>query len=227
MHYHRQDFDHMTKKFLLVCEGPSDIPIFRRIAKKLGGDIYPVSPIPDATSNKYPPHGWTEVSNWCRRMATVSQTGNPIDFYLKWKGADGLIIQIDTDIADKINLGGAVGAKGDKIWCTNAINQWLGSRAGHACTYYILSTFSTETWIAATYSNHKVGYAKGSLKDYEQIPDPQAKLLALGYKGDGGGKLKKSEKQYEQSRYAPRLVDHLGKARVRCKELEKYVSLFS
>lgn len=215
----------MTKKYLLVCEGPTDIVILNRVAEHLGGKIVEISPTKDATSNTYPPQGWTEVKNWCMRHGKMKMKGNPLEFYMRMHKADGFIIQIDTDIANYIKLQGQTGVPGDKLWCGSAIDQWLGTNSGLATTHYILTTQSTEIWIVATYSNTRLGLPANSLKDYETITDPQLQLVQLGYAVEKGA-LKKSEKQYRMPEYAQRIVEHLSKAKHRSAELKKFVDLF-
>lgn len=216
----------MGKKYLLVCEGPTDIVIFNQIATHLGGTIVEISPTKDATSNTYPPQGWGEVRNWCMRQGKSNMKGNPLEFYRRFHNADGIIIHIDTDIAHHLKINGKTGVPGDKNWCGQAIDLWLGSHKGLASTHYILTTHSTETWILATYSNTKLGLAAKSLQDYETILTPQVSLQRLGYAVDGNGELKKSGKRYRTSKYAPRIVCHLSKAKHRSAELRKFVDLF-
>ncbi len=216
----------MTKKFLLVCEGPSDIAVFEAIAQAHGGKIIEHSPQLDATSSTYPPQGWGAVKNWCLQLAANRSLGNPIDFLLAFKGADGIIIQIDTDIANQIKINGNFGLAGDKGWCKSAIDSWLGKRSGHTKIYYVLCAFSTETWILATYSNRAIGLAGAGLRDYETIPDPQSALIALGYKKNGPTSLFKNKDQYQKPLYAPRVIAHLRKAKARCAALNEYISLF-
>lgn len=219
--------ENKKKKFLLVCEGPSDIAIFKRIADKFSAIIEEISPIPSASgSTSYPSHGWSGVQSWCQRMAANKSTGNPLDFYLKFTGADGLIIQLDTDISHLLNINGDYGGSGDRAWCEKAIDSWLSDRKGHPCTHYILCSYATEAWILATYSNSAIGLAKGSVKNYETIQQPDSYLLALGYTKKAGA-LKKSYQIYSGEKYATRIIRHSRKVAVRCAEFERYVSILN
>lgn len=214
----------MAKRFLLVCEGPSDIALFQTIGKKFDAEIVEFAPQIDATSGTYPPHGWNQVKNWCLRMGKPGTLGNPIDLFLAFRKADGLIIQLDTDIADCIEIAGSKGPKGDRHWVERAIDTWLGTRAGNPRVHYVLCKYSSETWILSTYSNYRLGFAKGTVKDYESVSNPQDLLLQIGYTRKGGALFKNFD-QYMKKKYAPRVVAHLKKARARCSELDRFINL--
>ena len=112
-----------VNKFLLVCEGPTDIIILKEIATRLSeqygkkAEIIEMSPQLDATSGSYPSHGWVEVKNWCKRFSTKSKEeieNMPVwarkileksnwRAFLAINNAKALIIQLDTDIVNQIN----------------------------------------------------------------------------------------------------------------------------
>lgn len=212
----------MTKRYLLVCEGPTDISILEAIAHSLGGGIIELAPKQDATTATYPSHGWKAVRDWCQRIGANSSK-NPLEFYLKWHQADGLIIQIDTDIAHFIKIGKKYGASGDSSWCSKAIDNWLGVHHGLAFVHYVLPTYSTESWILATFANSRIGIS--GTRDYESIATPEKYLMSLGYQ-TVNGKLKKNRQLYKGERYSQRVLKHICKAKRRCSSLNNYVLLF-
>ena len=159
------------KLYLLVCEGPTDILVIDKIAKKISEDINTtirireLSPQKDATTNRYPSHGWKEVRRWCKVYGkTIDVDDNPFAILaqkknwktlLKTSNAHGLIIQMDTDIVQYItdltpNYRGTTKNE-RKRFAKKAILNWLGEDTLPTEIYLLLSTTSTETWILATH----------------------------------------------------------------------------
>ena len=242
----------MTPKlYLLVCEGPTDILVLKNIAKKISQNtgnnitIRELSPQRDATTSRYPKHGWKEVRRWCKLYGTSLNTSeNTFEAYAarskNWKAeiaisnADGLIIQIDTDIVEYITdlipsfRGRTKEAR--KKFATKAILKWLGETVQPSEIYLLLSTTSTETWVLATHSRtESVFNDLPSNFDFEDIKDVINRLFTLGYAnfieaGSGQIKLKKDLSIYEN--YAKNIANNIIKVRSECQEVEKLCTKF-
>lgn len=196
----------MADKYLLVCEGASDIALIKAvadrlsIAKKRNIEIKELSPSRDATTLRYPDHGWKEVRNWCRQYgdgAPVSTHANPAmalafakanlrknwSALLKMSQAKGLIIQLDTDIAHDIKVNNISGTPGDRNHCHQAISEWLGFANVPDTVHYLLPSFSTESWILALHDeDHQMFTAIPKPISYESIQDPCNVLIQGGYR---------------------------------------------
>lgn len=196
----------MADIYLLVCEGASDIALIKAVADKLSQVkdreiiIQELSPTRDATTKRYPEHGWKEVRNWCRQygngspvaphqnsaMANAFAAVMPRKHWtalLKIRNAKGLIIQLDTDIAHNIKVNNVRGVSGDRLHCHNAISDWLGLIQVPATVHYLLPSFSTESWILALHDeNHAMFNSIPKPVRYESIPDPCGVLIDGGYK---------------------------------------------
>ena len=232
-----------TKKYLLVCEGPTDFEILSAISKNIENknghsiEIVPLSPQIDATSGSYPPHGWTAVRLWCKSnrvksqgdVASLDDKLREVALRKNWlalvavSGADGLIIQLDTDIAEHIVdlappfLGSGVTRR---EFCDTAIAKWLGVKKIHPNMFLVLSSHSTETWLLAMHDPEDAVFADLTVPfNYEDIPDPEDRLLVLGYKKKSG-RLHKKPSVYEG--YAHTLVGRLTQVRQRCVEAEVF-----
>ncbi|SFD75754.1 hypothetical protein [Massilia yuzhufengensis] len=231
------------KKFLLVCEGPTDIPVLTSIAKALVNkngcqiEIVELSPQLDATSGQYPAHGWTAVRAWClaNREKTPADVAG-IDEKLRaavlrknWRsivaasGAHGIIVQLDTDIAEKIvDVPASFADSGlsRRAYCEAAIAHWLRVPKVDKDMYLVLSTYSTETWLLACHEPNDPVFADLPIPfNYEDIPDAEGRLLTLGYKKKSG-RIKKDTDLY--AGYAQNMTKDLAKIRSRCKEAENF-----
>ncbi len=102
-------------KYLLVCEGPTDISFLKELSSKIGEDLQStielveLSPQKDATTSQWPPHGWTQVRNWCKawKFKTPEDIKDVPSHFIEllkrrnWRAlidinnADGLIMQMD------------------------------------------------------------------------------------------------------------------------------------
>lgn len=231
------------KKYLLVCEGPTDIEILTSMAKALANkngslvEILELSPQLDATSGNYPAHGWTAVRSWCRANRTKTEAevaGLEVNVRAaalrkNWRNlvsataADGIIIQLDTDIAEEIvDLPQAFqdSALDRREYCENAIACWLCVPKIEPGMFLVLSTHSTETWLLACHDPEDPIFS--DLPDafnYEQIPNTEDRLLALGYKKKSG-RLNKKPSLYKG--YAQNLIKDIAKVRARCTEAEAF-----
>jgi hypothetical protein len=238
----------MVKKYLLVCEGPTDIRILDEISKSLtaiGGhkiELVPLSPQEDKTSGQYPPQGWSAVRAWC--MANRKKTNSDVAHLApalrnvaqrkNWSslvaasGAAGLIVQIDTDIADLISdLPQSFANSGlpRKEYTRAAVLDWLNiSSYPVNSLYLVLSTYSTESWVLACheptdsiFSDLTPGFS------YEDLSDVEDRLVAKGLKSKikrGRRRLDKSKALYQA--YATQIVSSLQNVRSRCQAAEDY-----
>jgi hypothetical protein len=229
------------KLYLLVCEGYTDILVINKIAKKISEDIddkvviRELSPQKDATTNRYPSHGWEEVRRWCKVYGkTIDVNDNPFAILAKkknWRAliktskAHGLIIQMDTDIVQYItdlipNYSGTT-KNSRKNFAKKAILNWLGETTVPNEIYLLLSTQSTETWLLATHNRVESIFTDLPINfDYEDIVDVIERLLTLGYLSYiDEGKKKLSKNNYKP--YAQQIVDKLDKVCLECEEAEK------
>lgn len=231
------------KKFLVVCEGPSDFPIIDGIIQSVAKSrnkkfkVQLLEPQVDATTAKADPFGWTEVRRWCQTYSIksdhdISHLPEAIRDSLKRKNwealiaisnADFLLIHMDTDIAEKLENLFDVTKTTRKEHCEQHLNRWLGITTSKPNCRYVLPTYAIETWLLATYDNvTSPGVFPVPVADYETINDVEAKLISLGY-ARNGSKLKKSLKRYrDNEKYLPRLLASIEKSKMRCSELSNF-----
>ncbi|MEG7508403.1 hypothetical protein [Serratia marcescens] len=240
-----------TKIFLLVCEGPTDIEIIRAMAEKVKEsigrpiEIRELSPTQDKTTGTYPRQGWTAVKSWCetyslnknivipeeleewRKKLLTKKMSFRWDTLIKMSGADGIILQIDTDIAEEMTHADfTTSGLTRKLFSHNAVNLWLNEIAKPLDFYYLMSTFSTETWLLASHQiveNTTVLGDLATVTDYESIPDSEARLIALGYakhKKNGQVRLRKEPAIYK--RYGEKIVSKIDVVRARCIEADDF-----
>ncbi len=235
-----------SKLYLLVCEGPTDILVIENIAKKISEDIdnkitiRELAPQRDATTNRYPSHGWKEVKRWCQLYGvSLDTSSNTLEAFAarskNWRAeigisnADGLIIQMDTDIVEYITdfIPGYEGStkSARKRFAQKAILSWLGETSLPSEIYLLLSTASTETWLLATHDRiESVFNDLPQNFDFEDIEDVVRRLIDLGYvtyidRNTGQEKLNKDLNIY--SNYATQIANNLSKIRFECEETEK------
>lgn len=228
------------KIYLLVCEGPTDIIVVKEIAKKISNEINntikirELSPQKDATTARYPSHGWEEVRRWCRLYGTsITSTDNTLEAFAarrkNWKAelaladADGLIIQMDTDIVQFITdlayTYTSSSKDSRKRFAEASILHWLGETNTPDEMYFLLSTQSTETWLLATHN--RIESVFNDLPedfDFEDIENAVERLLSLGYISyvDSAGKQKFSKSNYQP--YAQKISNNLEKVCLECEE---------
>jgi len=237
------------KIYLLVCEGPTDIQVIDKITKKISTQINDniivreLAPQRDKTTKRYPNHGWEEVRRWCKLYGKSDFTDeNPFAKLAQQKnwqalvsaaGAEGLIIQMDTDIAQYIEdimpTFSQSTKKARKTFCEKSILKWLGLSSIPENIYLLLSTYSTETWILATHDRVESVF-KDLEKDfdYECISDSIERLISLGYNSyidEYTGKEKLSKDLHVYSAYSNKIVNNLLKVRSECEEVEKFCSM--
>lgn len=237
------DIEKKKKIFLLVCEGPTDIEIIKSISNKISNDtgceieIRELSPTKDKTTDTYPSHGWTAVKAWCekykldkgitidpglmdwqKKLLTL-KLSTRWDTLINFSGADGIIIQIDTDIAEQMTHKKFDPATHNrKEFCREAVNIWLNEASAPDELHYLLSTYSSEVWLLAAHDEEICA-------DYESLQDVEDKLMALGYakkKENGNFRLKKERALYRN--YGERIAQKLSTVRQRCSECETFCS---
>lgn len=240
----------MSKTYLLVAEGPSDHAVIQKMAdsmsEKLGTvvTIRLLAPEVDATTQKHVPHGWGGVRSWCQKHKLLSEeelerihpslrlvrTRQHWKHLLKFAGASGLIVQLDSDIAEDLGFsGGAPKSKERSAYCDAMVRQWLGEHAHGQDLHVSISTFSLETWILATWDRSERVFSDlpGDF-DFEDIADAEDRLLTLGLKGKthkGRRRLKKSTEYYEI--YGERVRQKLSTVREECQAADnlcRYIS---
>lgn len=234
----------MSKKYLLVCEGPTDIIVIKKIAKKISEAtdsdiiIQELSPQRDATTRRYPDHGWKEVRQWCKLYGKNSDNSENHFAILarkkSWKAqlsishADAIIIQMDTDIVEYITdlatMYNGTTKQSRKRFAKNAILSWLGEDTLPSNIYLLLSTQSTETWLLATHERtENIFSSLPNNFDFEDIENIIELLCNLNLQYicyNDGGRIKLSKNNYAS--YARRIVNNLQKVRRECEEAENF-----
>lgn len=231
-------------KYLLVSEGPTDIAFLKQLISKLTSDLGSVaevvelSPQRDATSGEWPAHGWTGVKTWCNswKVKTESDLEKIPEYFIElakrrnWKslvatsGADGLIIQMDTDIAEYIRGLGCDFSEfsgSRREFCQSAIYFWLGE-SGQATDkpFLLLPSFAMETWLLATHSPASPVFDDLDKPfNYEDIVDLEERLVLLGYSSKSKkGKKKLAKRESEYIGYADKVHTHFADVTLRCEE---------
>lgn len=228
---------------MLVCEGPTDFHIIEKIAEQLSQDfgykinIIMLSPQVCA-SGSYERQGWGGVKSWCVKFgnkndADLANLNPAVSAYVRrqnWRallafnGADGIIIQMDTDIAeylkDVCDFDAAAGVR--KAHCAEALQYWLNERPNEKL-YFSLATYSLETWLLATYApTHDVFNDLSKPFDYEELSDHEQRLISLGWKSTnkkGRRRLKKSPSTTYVP-YGELVAENLAVVRSRCSEAD-------
>lgn len=238
----------MGKKliFLLVCEGPSDIPIIKRvteeICKQTGKtvEVRHISPQQDGTGC-WERHGWTGVMRWCglygdKKQEDLDKLPETIRHSVKrknWRAllqlgnADGLIIQMDTDIAHELtNLPDRfdITENSRRKYCEDSILSKIGMINTDPNLVLLLPSFSTETWIVATFDeSHYIFKNEQKPIEFEKLSNCEQLLIDIGMKKErkkGKYKLKKSHDIYIQ--HAETIVNNIETVKKRCAEVNTY-----
>ncbi|MDM8547548.1 hypothetical protein [Candidatus Venteria ishoeyi] len=239
-------------EFLLVCEGPTDIAFLKNLTAKIGAqfntaiNIRELAPQRDATTGRYPPFGWTKVKAWCElyckpditeQASTVPQTYSHTYY---WKAllldSDGLIIQMDTDIAEKITDftthfdENYLGTRRD--FCNEAILYWLNeTQQTIDKAYLLLPSFAIETWLLASHDPGDVIFQDLEQPfDYEALSDFEDRLVNHGYSSRFNNRKNKPclEKKKElYTDYANTVFAQLDNILTRCQEANKYYQFLS
>ncbi len=212
------------KLFLLVCEGPTDICIFEALATHFSNagtsvQIITLAPQLDASSGKYPPHGFDKVLNWC------AANRNKIQMLIDFGGANALFVQMDTDIAKLANPNCIKQGHSARHCCQEKINDQLGTTQEPPRCHYILPTENTETWILASHQPPELDANSTEISNYELITDTEQRLIKRGYpsKKDRKRNVRKLNKKpaHKYKKYGKQLTTNLTLARQRCAELNR------
>jgi len=237
-----------VKHYLLVCEGQTDFFVIDEIARKLSDldnvdiKITPLSPQYDATSQTWPRHGWTAIRNWCKVYGRKSHADvSHLDPHLRqaalrknWQAmlalsqADGLIIQVDTDIAEHITDGSPFDPSTShrRDYLEASVLLWLNEPNKPQPIYLALTTHALEAWILATHPESEPVFSDLAKPfNYEDINNLEARLIRLGYQSTkyrGQTKLSKKESLYKH--YAMKVAENLPQVRARCPSAEALCS---
>lgn len=240
-----------SRLYLLVSEGPTDILVIKKIAEQISKvekkkiEIRELSPQKDATTNRYPSHGWEEVRRWCKLygnsdVKTLSPFEGLVSKQKNWKAsiaianADGLIIQIDTDIVEFIEdlIPSYKGStkKSRKNFAKKAVLNWLGEVSIPDKIYLLPSTSCTETWLLATHDKQDVVFNDlNNNFDFENLDNVEDRLLLLGYPSyihheTGKNKLQKNLDLYKN--YATKIASNLSQVCLECEEVDALFKKF-
>lgn len=162
----------------VVCEGPTDVPIFREIILELWPtveEVLALQPELDAIGKPFPgkPLGWSQVRAWCERNA--SAIGDVLDPAVGER-IDLLVIAVDVDIA----VAAGIGAKAKEVGAYETkrlhrvLKSWLNSEATKLDSRIVFSTpvRAVEAWVLAALFRQT--------KSPETILDPAKELANRG-----------------------------------------------
>lgn len=243
--------DSKLDKYLLVCEGPTDTYVIKQLASKIyqnlgkSVEIIAMAPQIDATTGTWERHGWGGVRNWCKKfgvktledIAAVHPSLRPLLARQNWqalmaiRGAKGLIIQIDSDIAEHIKDIPAFNpaVKHRRDYCEDALHHWLNEKPSKNTVHFAITSFAIETWLLATLDPNNIAFANLTAPyNLEDLSDWEARLIAAGFKAyrkDGAKRLLKSPSE----RYVPygeQIANHAVTVRQKCASAESLCSFF-
>lgn len=228
-------------KYLLVCEGPTDTYVIKQLASKIyeslgrAVEIVVLAPQIDATTMTWERHGWSGVRNWCKKYGVktaaeinaVHPNLRPLLERNKWRmlmdisGAKGLIIQIDSDIAEHIRdipaFNPAVTHRRDH--CEDALHHWLNEQPQKDTVHFAITSFAIETWLLATLPSNNVAFNNLTAPyNLEDLSDWEDRLIAAGFAShnkDGAVRLRKSPSEIYQP-YGERIAAHVVNVRRQC-----------
>jgi hypothetical protein len=145
-------------------------------------------------------------------------------------GADGLIIQMDTDIAEKItDVQPRFSPTEDcrRGFCEKAVLHWLGETE-HSLegAYLLLPSYAIENWLLATWPPSNEVFADlDNDFEYEAIADVEQRLIALGVASKTirqQQRLAKTPGKY--AFYANKVHSQLEEVKHRCPEAQTFCS---
>lgn len=242
------------KRYAVVCEGPSDFVLIKKITDRLASrntseiEILALSPSFDQTSSSWPAHGWGEVKNWCKKHAENKDERRLRDLppaaaavlrrqtwgnLLRSGNLDGIILHIDTDIATEIRDCGVGFVKSQlsrSAFCKKALLTWLGIQGDPTQhpLHLITPTYSSEKWILSTYPDDDAIFAElNKPVVFEDIVNPAALMAQLDeIATDGQAKIIKNPSLYDK--YGSRITDNFERVLQKNKEIADLdVRLFS
>ncbi|WP_447902132.1 hypothetical protein [Pseudomonas serbica] len=236
----------MTKKYLLVSEGPTDHVVITEVANKISTtlgisiEIIELSPQRDATSGTYPGHGWGGIKSWCtkysqKEQADVAHLPLMAQQYLlrqNWRAllafnnAEGIIIQLDTDIAHLLaDSTPYVPGTCRKAHCNTNLLFWLNEPSASAQLYFAVTAYAIETWLLATFPPTNAVFSDLPQNfNYEEISDVEDRLITLGFAAAqkrGRSRIRKSPYTIYEP-YGKLIANHLPAVRERCSAAEDF-----
>ncbi|HDX8380846.1 TPA: hypothetical protein RQM98_003134 [Aeromonas salmonicida] len=233
------------KRYAVVCEGPSDFVLIKKITDELAIrnaseiEVLALSPSFDQTSSSWPAHGWGEVKNWCKKHAESKDERRLRDLppaaaaalrrqtwgnLLRAGNLDGLILHIDTDIATEIRDCGVSFVRSQlsrSAFCKKALLTWLGIQGDPTQhpLHLITPTYSSEKWIISTYPDEEAIFAELSKPVvFEDIVNPAALMAQLNdIVTDSKEKVIKNPSLYEK--YSNRITNNFERVLQKNKEI--------
>jgi hypothetical protein len=138
----------------LVCEGQTDVPIFREIIRELWPSIeqvFSLQPELDETERARGRAGWSEVKSWCKQHA--SQLDEVLDPFVGDR-IDILLVAIDLDIAIEAGIADPPQSPGpyESNRLKASMRKWLlpaGKRHLPASVVLSTPTMAVEAWVVA------------------------------------------------------------------------------
>ena len=206
------------RRAAVVCEGQTDVPIFREIIQELWPSVTEVSslqPELDATGRATGPAGWTQVQAWCEQHANDLEDVLQPDVGFP---PDLLLIAIDVDIAVEAGITDPPKSVGnyESSRLRDTMRSWLQTKDRRRVPDVVV--FSTpvraiEAWvIAALFSKRK---APEAIADPAQGLVNKNKLRA----SPRDGKPWKELHVYKQ--FSKSVAGALSRVRKKCPEAER------
>lgn len=216
--------------------------VANKISTSLGRqiDIIELSPQRDATSGTYPAHGWSAIKSWCTKFsqknaADVAHLPQMAQQYLlrqNWRAllafnnAEGIIIQLDTDIAHHLSdIAPYAPGTCRKTHCNSNVLFWLKEPAASAQLYLALTSYAIETWLLATIPpSNAVFNDLPQNFDYEEISNVEDRLIALGFASAqkrGRSRIRKSPYTIYEP-YGKLIANQLASVRQRCSAADDF-----
>jgi len=206
----------------LVCEGQTDIPIFRAAIQEVWPGLEEVrclQPEVDEMDRAKRPAGWTQVKAWCQEHAGDLEEvldpdiGDRIDL---------LVIAMDVDIAIQAGIADPpvdVGAY-ESSRLRDTLASWLRTQTRtHIPSAVVFSTpvMAIEAWIiAALFPKQKAP---------EQIVDPAAWLVTKAKLRTSALDGKPWKELHKYKAFAPVVASKLKRVRQVCSEAERTLHL--
>jgi hypothetical protein len=202
----------------LVCEGQTDVPIFRAIIQHLWpsvDDVRSLQPELDEAGRSARRAGWTEVRSWCEQHVNELDEvlspliGDPIDL---------LLIAVDVDIAIAAGIADPPKKVGsyESRRLRDVLRAWITpSRRAHPPDAVVFSTpvMAIEAWVVAALVRDE--------RSPERLPNPAVLLV-------NKKKLRCSPKDglpwkelHRYEKFAKRIASSLARVRKLCPEANR------
>lgn len=162
-----------------VCEGPTDVEVFEPLIAHVTGRAIEAIYLQPTLDRVDAPGGDTRVEAWCKR------SGFGLEWMLKPRGIDLLIVQLDADRCPKY------GAADTTALC-NTMKGWLGPGAQRPELLIVLPSQATEAWLVAAHQP-----STPALEGLRHPEDALANMGLLERRGANGKPYK------DPTRYGP------------------------